>query len=171
MTEAEAQDLIRQLEEHYGEPVQPVSAYCHAFKTWADTVAHLIPAVRGIEISVTKSNLLARLIYGKERLRTTPCPEHKGHWSGLFIECECQGTGWLPNKPLSLDTIEDTLKQLHVSPRMARMVFNSSGSFDRSRCDYASRELLAVWDAGTTEQKAQALKDLESLISKDRNGP
>ena len=58
---------------------------------------------------ITKSNLLARLIYGGQALRTTPCPTHKGRWSGCMWPkdskdvCACMVgsnvTGWLPNAP------------------------------------------------------------------------
>ncbi len=48
---------------------------------------------------IRKSNLLARLLYAGETLRTVPCPEHKGKWSGVG-DCKhgCQLTGWLPEK-------------------------------------------------------------------------
>lgn len=50
---------------------------------------------------ITKSNLLARLLYNGEKLRTRECPEHKGKWSGIEWtdnRCPhgCQLTGWLP---------------------------------------------------------------------------
>ncbi len=54
--------------------------------------------VGGVFLQIGKSNLLARLLYGGEPLRSTPCPTHKGKWSGCFGECEhgCELTGWLP---------------------------------------------------------------------------
>lgn len=42
---------------------------------------------------IQKSNLLARLIYDGEELRTEQCPVHKGHWSGCqwgYPPCDCQ---------------------------------------------------------------------------------
>ena len=59
-------------------------------------------SISGIGIDVMKSDLLGRLIYGQEILRTRPCPVHKGRWSGLAGEwnggCDkgCDLTGWLP---------------------------------------------------------------------------
>jgi len=52
---------------------------------------------------VTKSCLLDRLIYGKEKLRTVPCPVHQGKWSGCSFDhppCEycyygSNVTGWV----------------------------------------------------------------------------
>src|SRR5947199_7147549 len=53
---------------------------------------------------IRKSNLLGRLLYAKQPLRTEPCPTHQGH---IDMEelltgkqgCPCQGTGWLPEGP------------------------------------------------------------------------
>jgi hypothetical protein len=94
------------LTEYYKEPVLPVSSYCNSFRTWANALRqyakettygantqqiekygdprlHKIVEMLGdIEIAITKSNLLARLIYGGEELRTEQCPIHKGRWSG-----------------------------------------------------------------------------------------
>lgn len=58
-------------------------------------------AVDDVFLQISKSALLDRLLYGGEPVRTKPCPEHKGRWSGLeFGEnmCPhgCQLTGWLP---------------------------------------------------------------------------
>jgi hypothetical protein len=61
--------------------------------------------VSGVFLQIRKSNLLARLIYGGQQVRTRPCPVHKGHWSGCAWEklaCGCLDgcniTGWLPNE-------------------------------------------------------------------------
>ncbi len=61
----------------------------------AESVGHVFLQIR-------KSDLLFRLLYRGEELRSTPCPEHKGRWSGLEHpdnRCPhgCQFTGWLPN--------------------------------------------------------------------------
>jgi hypothetical protein len=55
----------------------------------------------GFAIDIHKSDLLYRLIYCGEKLRTEQCPEHKGEWSGLEHpdhRCPhgCGLTGWLP---------------------------------------------------------------------------
>lgn len=119
-------DHIPRMEEilmhHYGEPVRPISAYCNAFRTWRQAIADglkrgdwrknmganaemakLLGTLNSLEIPISKSNLLHRLIYLGEELRLTPCPEHKGRWSGCGDECEygCNSgmnvTGWIPN--------------------------------------------------------------------------
>lgn len=50
-----------------------------------------------IFMSVSKSSLLARILYGREPMRTEMCPTHQGVWSGIG-DCEhgCGKTGWLP---------------------------------------------------------------------------
>jgi hypothetical protein len=111
-----------------GEPIMPVSFYCEAIETWA-RVAPEVPHPAGpapsrwmedenkvrmelgkvigaVSLAIRKSNLLWRLIYGGERLRTKACPVHKGRWSGCILpgETQCKGacmsginvTGWLP---------------------------------------------------------------------------
>lgn len=127
MTDAEAEAMREQLAKHYGEPVMPVSRYCRALETWAARIEelnrpgytdrqgsaywrHLGHILRDIR----KSNLLARMIYGGEPLRTRECPVHKGRWTGITentvvpapespigfksidAKCGCGGTGWLP---------------------------------------------------------------------------
>ncbi len=59
--------------------------------------------VDSVFLMISKSNLLHRLLYMGEPLRSKPCPEHKGTWSGCAWEnlpCGCQSganvTGWLP---------------------------------------------------------------------------
>lgn len=116
------------LTRHYGERVAPVSEYCDAFRKWhqalKDKVARIdagteqdyggeqyreiADALDRLVIPIAKSNLLWRLIYGAQPLRTKPCPEHKGQWSGCKWDsyCECMDgsdvTGWLPNHKLSM---------------------------------------------------------------------
>jgi hypothetical protein len=57
--------------------------------------------VERVFLSIRKSNLLARLLYSGEKLRTTMCPEHKGKWSGIewgpdgVCPHKCQLTGWI----------------------------------------------------------------------------
>jgi hypothetical protein len=57
-----------------------------------------------ISLAIVKSNLLYRLLYAGETVRNTPCPIHKGKWSGCFADprCECSSygnvTGWLAQK-------------------------------------------------------------------------
>lgn len=98
MTEEEALAMLDALEKHYREPVMPVSRYCGAFETWFRVMAEKGEHFAGVRLAITKSNLLARLIYAGEELRTRECPKHKGRWSGI-LACEhgCDYTGWIRN--------------------------------------------------------------------------
>lgn len=56
--------------------------------------------VGDVFMQISKSNLLARLLYNGEKLRTKMCPEHKGVWSGIewsenVCPHKCQLTGWI----------------------------------------------------------------------------
>jgi hypothetical protein len=74
----------------------------HSSVKWYNEVSSTFTSIR-------KSNLLARLLYGAQEIRTTPCPIHKGVWSGCMWPddpkdmCACMDgcnvTGWLPNVP------------------------------------------------------------------------
>ena len=120
MTDEEAEALLVQLSAHYRQPVRPVGRYCAALRTWSsaltDRAARTLDpddkkfaeTVGFVFLQIEKSNLLARLIYGGESLRTVPCPTHQGRWSGCVWgeACACQSnqngtvgcnvTGWLP---------------------------------------------------------------------------
>jgi hypothetical protein len=90
-----------------------VDAMCEASQAMAPTTPSGGFGVFGLRIR--KSNLLYRLLYRREQLRTVACPAHKGHWAGYdsqfegerdYAVCECQYlesghwaldvTGWLP---------------------------------------------------------------------------
>ena len=117
MTEREARKLLRDLREHYGEPVMPIGRYCEALATWGRCIEQLWASdgdeahgaayarhAMHISIDITKSNLLYRLLYLGEPLRQQKCPIHSGHWSGYPNEpCPhgCGHTGWLPEQPTS----------------------------------------------------------------------
>lgn len=83
MTEKEAKKLLKELSDYYKQPVLPVSEYCSKFYEWVDLYLkggndfHETPT-----ISVEKSCLLDRLLYCGENPSQTPCPVHKGMWSG-----------------------------------------------------------------------------------------
>jgi hypothetical protein len=86
----------------------PYKAYRDAGKE-PDERCHALDALRRYEaeansvehvfLSISKSNLLARVLYGGEKVRTVQCPEHKGKWNGqaMLMGCphKCDGTGWL----------------------------------------------------------------------------
>ena len=103
----------------YG-PLVRLSDVCNILRTWAKAYCVAQPgeneykaAVRQqfqeawqhIDLQIRKSCLLDRLFFQNEGLRTVPCPEHKGSWSGCSWgspPCACQNganvTGWLPNE-------------------------------------------------------------------------
>lgn len=106
MTDEEAEEMLKKLSKHFGEPVMPVKRYCRALNTWADCMykikaepyyKYLFSILRDID----KSNLLYRLIYVGEEFRTEKCPQCEGRWNGSVMiginKCkyECEGTGWL----------------------------------------------------------------------------
>ena len=113
----EAQELLHRLEQFYKEPVLPLGKFCHAMRLWMDCIVknntdptlmqgeagHGYGYFRSLDqmrIDIRKSNLLGRLLYAKEPLRTRVCPLHKGHYDGeamFFKKCPhlCDGTGWL----------------------------------------------------------------------------
>src|ERR1700676_4651157 len=107
-------------------PTLKAEEFCKAFYTWAEACQTELPTDDEgtkqwrkdfadhwsfIALAIHKSCLLDRLIYGRERLRTEMCPEHKGKWSGCVFEkldCGCQfganATGWLkPTKTQKRD--------------------------------------------------------------------
>jgi hypothetical protein len=110
------------------EPSYQISQFCKAMDTWANACMTPLPDDDDLQrawrkkfkahwqflrLAIVKSNLLYRLLYAGEELRTEPCPKHKGHWSGCSLDvltsegivlapsvCACQHeeniTGWLP---------------------------------------------------------------------------
>jgi hypothetical protein len=108
--------VVEELGTVLGEPVVPLNEFCWAITTWFRCIeqanvagdphqhGHDYAAVLShVELDIRKSNLLGRLIYGGQALRTEPCPEHNGHWTGsaMLEGCPhgCHGTGWLPARP------------------------------------------------------------------------
>ncbi len=114
-------ERLESLAKEYGEPVLPLSAVCNAVETWAGCLSdnNAPPLQRAnrkeqgaayhstlgwILHDIRKSNLLGRLLYAKQPLRTKPCPRHQGHMDMDELlagqqGCPCQGTGWLPEAP------------------------------------------------------------------------
>jgi hypothetical protein len=120
MDKNEVKGLLQRLEKHYEEPVMPLHRFCDAITLWMRCIEksntdpelskngyqgrQYYKFLSQIEIDIRKSNLLGRLLYGKERFRTEMCPIHKGHWDGeamFFDRCphNCDGTGWLRARP------------------------------------------------------------------------
>lgn len=60
--------------------------YCDRFNAWvklAADVPHVTEGAGMLRLAVQKSCLLDRLIYCGEMPSQTPCPVHKGKWSGI----------------------------------------------------------------------------------------
>lgn len=117
-SEEEIDKFLKRFQE--GAPVMPVNFFCDFLKEWQHLIDQRLPGeeledlarrkdkaekISFVFIQIMKSNLLSRTIYGGEKVRKTPCPIHKGHWSGcmLWEDMECKGacadgnnvTGWL----------------------------------------------------------------------------
>lgn len=134
MNRAQATRLLADLGRHFGEPVLPVSRYCAALRAWVKQIELLnegeprlghgarYHALLGrILVDIRKSNLLWRMIYAGEPLRTQPCPEHKGkHHGGYGCAHGCGESGWLPEPtpPGDLEVVVLDLVETrgHVSP-------------------------------------------------------
>ena len=111
----EAQELLSRLEQFYKEAVLPLESFCRAIELWMDCIVknntdmaliqggtrhgyRYFQFLNQMRIDIRKSNLLGRLLYAKEPLRTRLCPLHKGHYNGqamFFEKCPhlCDGTG------------------------------------------------------------------------------
>lgn len=63
--------------------------------------------VESVRLAVEKSCLLDRLVYGGEKPSQTPCPVHKGVWSGISL---WPGHTWRyidgrPDQPVEVDSV------------------------------------------------------------------
>jgi len=114
VSDDEAKMMLERLTKHFNCQVMPVNKYCDALRVWANCILDLYEETLSghkqgsdyceylyrIITDIEKSNLLWRLIYNGEELRTEKCPKHEGRWSGYSFEgCVygCGETGWLPN--------------------------------------------------------------------------
>ena len=70
-----------------GDDLRPIDAYCAAFDAYLSGRADRDDPVGAycgtLRTRIRKSCLLDRLLYAGEPLSATPCPLHKGRWSGL----------------------------------------------------------------------------------------
>lgn len=124
----EALTVLRSVFTHEEEAL-PITAYCRVFEGF------LYGRSRGegraecghLRLRIKKSCLLDRLLYGGEPLSQTPCPLHKGQWSGLRPEscphgcdaaCGCT-SGWVP----SAETLakRDAYRVEHAPAAAARL--------------------------------------------------
>lgn len=110
----------------YG-PLVRLSDVCNTLRKWATLVSkqgdfneaktrQFYDHWTRIDLAISKSNFLARLFFTEDGVRKTPCPTHKGKWSGcVWVEtgagpCACtvggNVTGWLPEDPRFSDRTE-----------------------------------------------------------------
>lgn len=101
-----------------GDDVRPVAVYCAAFDAYlsgrADRSDPAGAYCGTLRTRISKSCLLDRLLYVGEPLSATPCPLHKGKWSGLHtthcphgcdMACGCT-SGWIPTPALLAEAAE-----------------------------------------------------------------
>ena len=107
MTDVEAEEMRKKLSAHFRDQVLTVGEMCTALFAWAEAAQAYLESrghkfdLEDLRLVTAKSACLGRMLYGREKLRERPCPQHKGHWSGIYWPdppCGCQGTGWLPNE-------------------------------------------------------------------------
>jgi hypothetical protein len=76
------------------------SKFCEAFDKWAELLmgsrdnptgeglkeaSQFEEAWQYLRLKISKSCLLDRMIYGGEQPSQTPCPVHKGQWTGIHL--------------------------------------------------------------------------------------
>lgn len=68
--------------------------FCRKMREWAALTINAERILNGksfarawqeVELAISKSCLLSRTLYGGESPSQTPCPVHKGRWSGIHI--------------------------------------------------------------------------------------
>ena len=101
----------------YG-PLLRLSDVCNTLRMWARLFSQPLPDDNEykakervefrehwqcVDLAISKSCFLDRLLFQNEGIRTIPCPVHKGRWSGCDWNspgCKCRNgtnvTGWLP---------------------------------------------------------------------------
>ncbi len=87
--------------------------FCSAIDTWAELLikakvergtsdaSSFAQAWREVRQAITKSCLLDRMLYHGEQPSQTPCPVHKGIWSGLH--CGWPGQLWSDGRSVDVD--------------------------------------------------------------------
>ena len=81
-----------------------ITSYCRALDAWAALMTEAVKeqsafvgtvkfgeAWQVARLAISKSCLLDRMLYGGEQPSKTPCPVHKGRWSG----CHGPWPGWV----------------------------------------------------------------------------
>lgn len=63
--------------------------FCARIEEWAIFMSaadlNFGEAWREVHLAIRKSCLLSRTLYAGERPSQTPCPVHKGKWSGIYV--------------------------------------------------------------------------------------
>jgi hypothetical protein len=82
--------------------------FCDALDEWAAKVTAQDPANFGVawrtvRSTISKSCLLDRMLYGGEKPSNTPCPVHKGVWSGCHLGWP--GAIWSDGTPVEEDPL------------------------------------------------------------------
>lgn len=194
------------LTRHHGEPVRPVSEYCAAFEAWGQALASrrsrieampdadpmkqhelddpltvLAGQVFAIGLAIRKSNLLSRLIYSGQPLRTEMCPIHKGRWSGYGHAafghehiCECQEgcydiTGWLPahDRPL-VEKIALFAKAKGWSPASWATHYPASPEYDPEAPHVVTAGVYTTRGATMSEAAEALARQLEDIEGFER---
>lgn len=138
LTAEQVQSMLEQLHEHFAQPVLPVEKYCEAFRAWANAVDEAVlrdptseelkgksERIQAVRLDISKSNMLYRLLYLGEPVRTEMCPIHKGRWSGCVgPERECPHcmsgsdvTGWkTPTAEDRTNSMQKTFETVYGPP-------------------------------------------------------
>lgn len=103
MTEERAQEMLKELSNHYRTPVRPLYEFCEAVSAWMRCIekaneepraehesaqgSEYWALLRRIEMDISKSGLLWRLLYLGEKVRAKKCPQHNGHMNlALWVD-------------------------------------------------------------------------------------
>lgn len=154
--EQEAKEALAALKKYHGLPMMSIGVYCNAFNIYLKCLQELEEGHRReyhqyltqIGIDIEKSNLLWRLLYNGQKLRTKMCPIHKGHWSGCAPEPCPEGcsngidiTGWLPEPDDPVGSSSNLLVTVSAKSRFLNKHRRLSSAIHMFR-----RWLALVWD-------------------------
>jgi hypothetical protein len=90
----------------------PPDRFCKKMREWAALMVNserisdgssFARAWQEVELAISKSCLLSRTLYGGENPSKTPCPVHKGKWSGIHIGWP--ETHWADGSPVKESTV------------------------------------------------------------------
>lgn len=88
--------------------------WCELLESWADAANISSPNCGNGRLAVRKSCLLSRIVYGGEKGPSyTPCPVHKGKWSGIQW-------GWPRSIAYSMENGQRVEKPMDVEPLLQK---------------------------------------------------